>query len=199
MLVPIVVEQTGRGERSYDIYSRLLKDRIVFLGGQIDDHITNLVVAQLLFLEAEDPDKDIHLYINSPGGVVTSGMAIYDTMQYIKCPVSTICVGQAASMAAILLAGGEKGKRFSLKHSRIMIHQPLGGFQGQATDIHIHAQEILRMKKRLNEILAEHTGQLLEKIEADTERDYFMSSEDARNYGIIDSTVTRNVPSGGNS
>ncbi|HTY20961.1 MAG TPA: ATP-dependent Clp endopeptidase proteolytic subunit ClpP [Geobacteraceae bacterium] len=199
MLVPIVVEQTGRGERSYDIYSRLLKDRIIFLGGPIDDLMTNLVVAQLLFLEAEDPDKDIHLYINSPGGIVTSGMAIYDTMQYIKCPVSTICVGQAASMAAIILAGGEKGKRFSLKHSRIMIHQPLGGFQGQATDIHIHAQEILRMKKRLNELLAEHTGQLLEKIEADTERDYFMSSEDARNYGIIDSTVTRNLPSGGNS
>ena len=197
MLVPIVVEQTGRGERSYDIYSRLLKDRIIFLGGPIDDHISNLVVAQLLFLEAEDPDKDIHLYINSPGGVVTSGMAIYDTMQYIKCPVSTICIGQAASMAAILLAGGEKGKRFSLKHARIMIHQPLGGFQGQATDIHIHAQEILRMKKRLNEILAEHSGQTLEKVEADTDRDYFMSSEDAKNYGIIDSTVTRNVVTGG--
>jgi len=197
MLVPIVVEQTGRGERSYDIYSRLLKDRIVFLGGPIDDHISNLIVAQLLFLEAEDPDKDIHLYINSPGGVVTSGMAIYDTMQYIKCPVSTICIGQAASMAAILLAGGEKGKRFSLKHARIMIHQPLGGFQGQATDIHIHAQEILRMKKRLNEILAEHSGQTLEKVEADTDRDYFMSSEDARNYGIIDSAVTRNIVTGG--
>ena len=193
MLVPIVVEQTGRGERSYDIYSRLLKDRIIFLGGPIDDHISNLVVAQLLFLEAEDPDKDIHLYINSPGGVVTSGMAIYDTMQYIKCPVSTICIGQAASMGAILLAGGEKGKRFSLKHARIMIHQPLGGFQGQATDIHIHAQEILRMKKRLNELLSEHTGQTLEKVEADTDRDYFMSSEDAKNYGIIDSTVTRNI------
>jgi ATP-dependent Clp protease protease subunit len=197
MLVPIVVEQTGRGERSYDIYSRLLKDRIIFLGGPIDDHISNLVVAQLLFLEAEDPDKDIHLYINSPGGVVTSGMAIYDTMQYIKCPVSTICIGQAASMGAILLAGGEKGKRFSLKHARIMIHQPLGGFQGQATDIHIHAQEILRMKKRLNELLAEHTGQTLEKVEADTDRDYFMSSEDAKNYGIIDSAVTRNIVTGG--
>jgi ATP-dependent Clp protease protease subunit len=197
MLVPIVVEQTGRGERSYDIYSRLLKDRIVFLGGPIDDHISNLVVAQLLFLEAEDPDKDIHLYINSPGGVVTAGMAIYDTMQYIKCPVSTICIGQAASMGAILLAGGEKGKRFSLKHARIMIHQPLGGFQGQATDIHIHAQEILGMKKRLNEILAEHSGQTLEKVEADTDRDYFMSSEDAKNYGIIDSTVTRNIVTGG--
>lgn len=158
MLVPIVVEQTGRGERSYDIYSRLLKDRIIFLGGPIDDHVANLVIAQMLFLEAEDPDKDIHLYINSPGGVVTSGMAIYDTMQYIKAPVSTICVGQAASMGALLLSGGEKGKRFSLKHSRIMIHQPLGGFQGQATDIHIHAQEILKLKKRLNEILAENTG-----------------------------------------
>jgi len=197
MLVPIVVEQTGRGERSYDIYSRLLKDRIIFLGGEIDDHLSNLVVAQLLFLEAEDPDKDIHLYINSPGGVVTSGMAIYDTMQYIKAPVSTICVGQAASMAALLLAGGEKGKRFSLNNARIMIHQPLGGFQGQATDIHIHAQEILRMKRRLNEILAQHTGQPLEKVEADTERDYFMSSEDARLYGIIDSAVTRNIVTGG--
>jgi ATP-dependent Clp protease, protease subunit len=197
MLVPIVVEQTGRGERSYDIYSRLLKDRIVFLGGEIDDHASNLIVAQLLFLEAEDPDKDIHLYINSPGGVVTSGMAIYDTMQYIKAPVSTICVGQAASMAALLLAGGEKGKRYSLNHARIMIHQPLGGFQGQATDIHIHAQEILRMKKKLNELLAHHTGQPLEKVEADTERDYFMSSEDARDYGIIDSAVTRNTITGG--
>jgi ATP-dependent Clp protease protease subunit len=197
MLVPIVVEQTGRGERSYDIYSRLLKDRIVFLGGEIDDHLSNLIVAQLLFLESEDPDKDIHLYINSPGGVVTAGMAIYDTMQYIKAPVSTICVGQAASMGALLLAGGEKGKRFSLNNSRIMIHQPLGGFQGQATDIHIHAQEILRMKKKLSEILAHHTGQPLEKVEADTERDYFMSSEDAKNYGIIDSAVTRNTITGG--
>jgi len=197
MLVPIVVEQTGRGERSYDIYSRLLKDRIVFLGGEIDDHLSNLIVAQLLFLESEDPDKDIHLYINSPGGVVTAGMAIYDTMQYIKSPVSTICVGQAASMGALLLAGGEKGKRFSLNNSRIMIHQPLGGFQGQATDIHIHAQEILRMKKKLSEILAHHTGQPLEKVEADTERDYFMSSEDAKNYGIIDSAVTRNSITGG--
>lgn len=197
MLVPIVVEQTGRGERSYDIYSRLLKDRIVFLGGPIDDHLSNLVIAQLLFLEAEDPDKDIHLYINSPGGVVTSGMAIYDTMQYIKAPVSTICVGQAASMGALLLAGGEKGKRFSLTHSRIMIHQPLGGFQGQATDIHIHAQEILRMKRTLNEILASHSGQSLEKVEADTERDYFMSGEDARNYGIIDSIIARNTLTGG--
>lgn len=197
MLVPIVVEQTGRGERSYDIYSRLLKDRIVFLGGQIDDPVSNLVIAQLLFLEAEDPDKDIHLYINSPGGVVTSGMAIYDTMRYIKAPVSTICVGQAASMAALLLAGGEKGKRFALTHSRIMIHQPLGGFQGQATDIHIHAQEILRMKKRLNELLAEDTGQSLEKVEADTERDYFMSGDDAKTYGIIDGIISRNTIAGG--
>ncbi len=197
MLVPIVVEQTGRGERSYDIYSRLLKDRIIFLGGEINDQLSNLVIAQLLFLEAEDPDKDIHLYINSPGGVVTSGMAIYDTMQYIKAPVSTICVGQAASMAAVLLAGGERGKRFALTHSRIMIHQPLGGFQGQATDIHIHAQEILRMKKNLNELLAVHTGQAVEKVERDTERDYFMSGDDARTYGIIDDIVARNTLSGG--
>lgn len=191
MLVPIVVEQTGRGERSYDIYSRLLKDRIIFLGGPIDDHIANLVIAQLLFLEAEDPDKEIHLYINSPGGVVTAGMAIYDTMQYIKSPVSTICIGQAASMGALLLSGGEKGKRFTLKHSRIMIHQPIGGFQGQATDIHIHAQEILKMKKRLNEIISENTGQPLAKVEADTERDYFMSGEEAKIYGIVDDIITR--------
>jgi len=197
MLVPIVVEQTGRGERSYDIYSRLLKDRIIFLGGPIDDHVANLVIAQLLFLEAEDPDKDIHLYINSPGGVVTAGMAIYDTMQYIKAPVSTICVGQAASMGALLLSGGERGKRFSLTHSRIMIHQPLGGFQGQATDIHIHAQEILKMKKRLNEIIAENSGQSLEKVEADTERDYFMSGEEAKSYGIIDNIIERKATSGG--
>jgi ATP-dependent Clp protease protease subunit len=187
-----VVEQTGRGERSYDIYSRLLKDRIIFLGGGIDDHVANLVVAQLLFLEAEDPDKDIHLYINSPGGIVTAGLAIYDTMRYIKAPVSTICVGQAASMGAFLLSGGEKGKRFALPHSRIMIHQPLGGFQGQATDIHIQAQEILRLKKRLNELLAEHTGQPFEKVEADTERDYFMGGAEAVAYGIIDSVITRN-------
>lgn len=197
MLVPIVVEQTGRGERSYDIYSRLLKDRIIFLGGGIDDNVANLVIAQLLFLEAEDPDKDIHLYINSPGGVVTAGMAIYDTMRYIKAPVSTICIGQAASMGAFLLSGGEKGKRFSLANSRIMIHQPLGGFQGQATDIHIHAKEILRMKDQLNELLAEHTGQSVEKVAADTERDYFMSGEEAKNYGIVDAIVTRNVVTGG--
>ncbi len=192
MLVPIVVEQTGRGERSYDIYSRLLKDRIIFLGGGIDDTLSNLVIAQLLFLEAEDPDKDIHLYINSPGGVVTSGMAIYDTMQYIKAPVSTICVGQAASMAALLLAGGEKGKRYCLSHSRVMIHQPLGGFQGQATDIHIHAQEILKMKKSLNMLLSKDTGQQLEKVETDTERDYFMSGEEAVSYGIVDQVFMRN-------
>jgi len=197
MLVPMVVEQSGRGERAYDIYSRLLKDRIVFLGGGIDDNIANLVIAQLLFLEAEDPDKDIHLYINSPGGVVTAGMAIYDTMRYIKAPVSTICVGQAASMAALLLSAGEKGKRFSLVHARIMIHQPIGGFQGQATDIHIHAQEILRMKSTLNQLLAEHSGQPLEKVETDTERDYFMSGDDAKNYGIIDDIITRKAVAGG--
>jgi len=197
MLVPIVVEQSGRGERSYDIYSRLLKDRIIFLGGSIDDQVANLIIAQLLFLEAEDPDKDIHLYINSPGGVVTSGMAIYDTMQYIKSPVSTICVGQAASMAALLLAAGEKGKRFSLVNSRIMIHQPLGGFQGQATDIHIHAQEILRMKETLSKLLADHSGQSFEKVAQDTERDYFMSGDDAKNYGIIDAIISRNVVAGG--
>jgi ATP-dependent Clp protease protease subunit len=197
MLVPIVVEQSGRGERSYDIYSRLLKDRIIFLGGAIDDNVANLIIAQLLFLEAEDPDKDIHLYINSPGGVVTAGMAIYDTIRYIKAPVSTICVGQAASMAALLLSAGEKGKRYSLKHSRIMIHQPLGGFQGQATDIHIHAQEILRMKSELNQLLAELSGQPLEKVAADTERDYFMSGEDAKIYGIIDDIIIRKTVTGG--
>lgn len=195
MYIPIVVEQSGRGERSYDIYSRLLKERIIFLGGGIDDHVANLIIAQLLFLEAEDPDKDIHLYINSPGGVVTSGMAIFDTMRYIKAPVSTICVGQAASMGAFLLAAGEKGKRFSLDHSRIMIHQPLGGFQGQATDIHIHAKEILRMKDELNSILAEMTGQQMEKVAADTERDYFLSAEEAKEYGIIDAIVTRKAGS----
>jgi len=199
MFVPIVVEQSGRGERSFDIYSRLLKDRIIFLGGPIDDNVSNLVIAQLLFLESEDPDKDIHLYINSPGGVVTSGMAIYDTMQYIKPSVSTICVGQAASMGAILLAGGEKGKRYSLSHSRIMIHQPLGGFEGQATDISIHAQEILRMKKKLNEILANHTGQPFAKVEADTDRDYFMSSADACTYGLVDAVLERNPLTGGAS
>jgi ATP-dependent Clp protease, protease subunit len=197
MYIPIVVEQSGRGERSYDIYSRLLKERIIFLGGSIDDHVANLVIAQLLFLEAEDPDKDIHLYINSPGGVVTAGMAIFDTMRYIKAPVSTICVGQAASMGAVLLAAGEKGKRFSLAHSRIMIHQPLGGFQGQATDINIHAKEILRMKDELNMLLAEMTGQPFDKVEADTERDFFMSADEAREYGLVDSTFVRKPDQGG--
>ena len=189
--VPIVIEQTGRGERAYDIYSRLLKDRIVMLGTPIDDHIANLIVAQLLFLEAEDPEKDIYLYINSPGGVVTAGLAIYDTMQYIKPDVVTICMGQAASMGAVLLAAGAPGKRFALPHARIMIHQPLGGFQGQATDIEIHAKEILRLKQMLNEILAKHTGQPLEKIEKDTDRDFFMSAEEAKEYGLIDRVLTR--------
>ncbi len=181
----------GRGERAYDIYSRLLKDRIIFLGGGIDDHLANLIIAQLLFLESEDPDKDIYLYINSPGGVVSAGMAIYDTMQYLKSPVSTICVGQAASMGAILLASGTKGKRFTLPNARIMIHQPLGGFQGQASDIHIHAQEILRLRESLNELLARHTGQTLERITADTERDFFMGGEAAKKYGIVDDIVRR--------
>ncbi len=189
-LVPIVVEQTNRGERSYDIYSRLLKDRIVFIGGPIDDSVANLVIAQFLFLEAEDPEKDIHLYINSPGGVVTAGMAIYDTMQYIKPDVSTICLGQAASMGSFLLAAGAPGKRFALPYSRIMIHQPLGGVQGQATDIDIHAKEILRMKDTLNRLLAEHTKQPLEQITRDTERDFFMSAEEAKNYGLIDEVIT---------
>ncbi|MBC7964272.1 MAG: ATP-dependent Clp endopeptidase proteolytic subunit ClpP [Steroidobacteraceae bacterium] len=196
MYIPMVVEQSGRGERAYDIYSRLLKERIVFLGGAIDDNVANLIIAQLLFLEAEDPDKDIHLYINSPGGVVTAGMAIFDTMRYIKAPVSTICVGQAASMGAVLLTAGEKGKRYSLDHSRIMIHQPLGGFQGQATDISIHAKEILRMKDELNDILAELSGQSKEKVEADTERDFFMSGEDAKAYGLIDAIFTRKPVTG---
>jgi ATP-dependent Clp protease protease subunit len=188
-LIPMVVEQTGRGERAYDIYSRLLKDRIIFLGGPIEDHMANLIIAQLLFLESEDPEKDIALYINSPGGVVTAGMAIYDTIQYLKAPVSTICVGQAASMGALLLAAGRKGKRYALPHSRIMIHQPLGGFQGQATDIKIHAEEILKLRDTLNGVLAHHTGQKLERIAADTERDFFMSGEAAKKYGIIDDTV----------
>jgi ATP-dependent Clp protease protease subunit len=190
-LIPMVVEQTGRGERAYDIYSRLLKDRIIFLGGPIDDQIANLVIAQLLFLESEDPDKDIHLYINSPGGVVTAGMAIYDTMQYLKPPVSTICVGQAASMGAVLLAAGKEEKRFALPNARIMIHQPLGGFQGQASDFSIHAKEILRMRETLNQILASHTRQNLEQIAKDTERDFFMGSEAAKEYGIIDKIVAR--------
>lgn len=189
--VPIVVEQSNRGERAYDIYSRLLKDRIIFLGGPIDDTVANLVIAQLLFLESEDPDKDIHLYINSPGGVVTAGLAIYDTMQYIKPNVSTICLGMAASMAAVLLAAGAKGKRYALPYARVMIHQPLGGAQGQATDIEIHAREILRMRGLLNDILVSHTGQPLENIQRDTERDFFMSSQQANDYGIIDSVIVR--------
>jgi ATP-dependent Clp protease protease subunit len=190
-LIPMVVEQTGRGERSYDIYSRLLKDRIIFLGGGIDDHVANLVIAQMLFLESEDSEKDIHLYINSPGGIVTAGLAIYDTMQYLKAPVSTICVGQAASMGALLLSAGTSGKRYALPHARIMIHQPLGGFQGQATDISIHAQEILRLKETLNSIMAEHTGQPISQLSSDTERDFFMGSEAAKEYGIIDDIVSR--------
>ena len=189
MYIPYVIEQTGRGERSYDIYSRLLKDRIVFLGDAIDDLVANSVVAQLLFLESEDPDKDVNIYINSPGGVVTAGMAIYDTMQYLKCPISTICIGQAASMAAVVLAGGAKGKRVALPNSRVMIHQPLGGMQGQAVDMEIHAREILGMRERLNDILVSHTGQSKKKIKADTDRDFFMSAEEAVEYGIIDKVI----------
>ncbi len=189
--VPIVVEQTARGERSYDIYSRLLKDRIIFLDGPIDDHVANVIIAQLLFLEAENPDKDIHLYINSPGGVVTAGMAIYDTMQYIRPDVSTICIGSCASMAAVLLTSGAAGKRFALPHSNVMIHQPLGGVQGQATEIEIHAREILRLREELNGILASHSGQPIEKIRHDTERDNFMTAEQALQYGLIDKILTR--------
>ncbi len=194
-LVPIVVEQSARGERSYDIYSRLLKERVVFLCGPVEDAVANLVIAQLLFLESENPDKDIHLYINSPGGLVSAGLAIYDTMQFIKSDVSTMCVGQAASMGALLLAGGAKGKRFCLPHSRILIHQPLGGFQGQASDIDIHAKEILKTRERLNEILAHHTGQPLERIQNDTDRDRFMGGDEAVEYGLIDQVlVSRSVP-----
>lgn len=189
--VPIVVEQTARGERSYDIYSRLLKDRIIFLDGQIEDHMANIIIAQMLFLEAEDPSKDIHLYINSPGGVVTAGLAIYDTMQYIRPDVSTICIGSCASMAAVLLASGAKGKRFALPHSNIMIHQPLGGVQGQATEIEIHAREILRLREELNGILSEHSGQSLKMIRHDTERDNFMTAQAAAEYGLIDKVLTR--------
>ncbi len=191
MLVPIVVEQTNRGERSYDIYSRLLKDRIIFLGAPIDDMFANLIIAQLLFLEAEDPEKDINLYVNSPGGSVTAGLGIYDTMQYVKPPINTICLGQAASMGALLLTAGAKGKRYALPNARVMIHQPLGGFQGQATEIDIHAREILKIRERLNEIMAKHTGQPIEKISHDTERDYFMSAEEAKTYGLIDEVITR--------
>jgi len=190
-LIPMVIEQTSRGERAYDIYSRLLKDRIIFLGTPIDDNVANTVIAQLLFLDADDPDKDIFLYVNSPGGVVTAGLAIYDTMNYLKSPVSTICIGQAASMGALLLAAGTKGKRFSLPHARIMIHQPIGGFQGQATDIEIHAKEILKLKDTLNHILAKHSGQPIEKIATDTERDFFMSGEDAKQYGLIDEVISK--------
>lgn len=189
--VPIVVEQSGRGERSYDIYSRLLKDRIIFLGTAIDDTVGNLVVAQLLFLESEDPDKDISIYINSPGGSVTAGLAIYDTMQYIKPDVSTICIGMAASMGAVLLTAGAEGKRIALPNSRIMIHQPMGGMQGQASDIEIHAKEILKTRAKLNEILAKHTGRPLEKIEADTDRDFYMSAEEAQQYGIVDKIIEK--------
>ena len=189
-LVPMVVEQSGRGERAYDIYSRLLKERVIFLVGPIDDYMANVIVAQLLFLEAENPEKDINLYVNSPGGIVTAGMAIYDTMQFIKPDVSTICVGQAASMGALLLAAGAKGKRYALPNSRVMIHQPLGGYQGQATDIEIHAREILKVKGRMNELMAHHTGQSLEQIERDTERDRFLSAAEAVEYGLVDSILT---------
>ncbi len=190
MLIPIVVEQSSRGERAYDIYSRLLKDRIIIMGEEVHDAMANTVIAQMLFLESEDPDKDINMYVNSPGGSVTAGMAIYDTMQYIKPDIATICMGQATSMAALLLAAGTEGKRYALPHSRIMIHQPLGGTQGQATDIDIHAREILKMRDTLNHILFEHTGQPLEKVRKDTERDYFMTSEEAKKYGIVDKVIT---------
>jgi ATP-dependent Clp protease protease subunit len=188
---PTVIEQTHRGERAYDLYSRLLKDRIIFLGTPVDDDVANIIVAQMLFLESEDPDKDINLYINSPGGSVTAGLAIYDTMQYVKCQVSTICMGQAASMGALLLTAGAKGKRFSLPHSRIMIHQPSGGFGGQASDIELHAKEILRLKAKLNEIMQKHTGQTIERIEKDTDRDYFMGAGEAKEYGLLDEVVTK--------
>ncbi|WP_353683585.1 ATP-dependent Clp endopeptidase proteolytic subunit ClpP [Thermodesulfovibrio sp. 3907-1M] len=189
-IVPIVIEQTGRTERVYDIYSRLLKDRIIFIGTEINDQVANVVIAQLLFLQTEDPEKDIHIYINSPGGMVSSGLAIYDTMQYVKPDIATYCIGQASSMACVLLAAGTKGKRFALPHSRVMIHQPIGGFYGQATDVEIHAREILKMKDLLNNILAKHTGQPIEKIQKDTERDFFMSAEEAKNYGIVDEVIT---------
>jgi len=198
-LVPMVVEQTARGERAYDIYSRLLKDRVVFIVGGIEDYVANLVVAQLLYLESENPDKDVHLYINSPGGTVTAGLAIYDTMQFIKPDVSTICVGQAASMGSLLLAGGAKGKRYCLPHSRIMIHQPSGGFQGQASDIDIQAKEVLKLRERLNEILAKHTGQPLETIERDSDRDNFMDGETAAQYGLIDTVLVKRLEESGSS
>jgi ATP-dependent Clp protease protease subunit len=194
VLVPMVIEQTNRGERAYDIYSRLLKDRIIFLGTPIDDHIANLMIAQMLFLEADDPEQDIYIYINSPGGYVTAGLAIYDTMQYIRPDVATICIGQAASMGSLLLTAGAKGKRFSLPNARIMIHQPAGGFQGQASDIDIQAREILRMKDALDQIMAKHTGQDLERIKRDTDRDYFMSGEQAKEYGLVDDVITMRGP-----
>ena len=198
-LVPMVVEQTARGERAYDIYSRLLKDRLIFVVGPVEDMMANLIVAQLLFLESENPNKDIHLYINSPGGVVSSGLSIYDTMQFINCDVSTICVGQAASMGALLLAGGTKGKRFALPHSRVMVHQPSAGYQGQVTDISIHAEEVIELKRRLNQIMADHTGQTIEKIEADLERDNFMSAGQAVEYGLIDTVLAKRQEMGGDS
>ena len=194
-LIPMVVEQSPRGERAYDIYSRLLKERIIFLGTPVTDEIASLIIAQMLFLEAEDPDKDITFYVNSPGGIVTAGLAIYDTMRYVRCDIVTLCMGQAASMGALLLAAGTKGKRYALPNSRILIHQPMGGFQGQATDIDIHAQEILRMRNDLNKILALHTGQNIRKIKKDTERDYFMSAEEARKYGIIDKVLEKRAKS----
>jgi ATP-dependent Clp protease protease subunit len=190
-IIPTVIEQTHRGERGWDIFSRLLKDRIIFLGTPVNDEVANIIIAQLLFLESEDPDKDINLYINSPGGVVSSGLAIYDTMQYVRCDVSTICMGQAASMGAFLLAAGSKGKRFCLPHSRVLIHQPLGGFQGQATEIEIHAKELLRTRQMLNELLAKHTGQPIERIKNDTERDYFMGPGEAKEYGLVDELLTQ--------
>jgi ATP-dependent Clp protease protease subunit len=192
----MVVEQTAKGERSYDIYSRLLKDRIIFIGAPIDDMFANIVIAQLLFLEADDPEKDIHLYVNSPGGSVTAGLGIYDTMQYVKSPINTICLGQAASMGALILTAGTNGKRFALPNARVMIHQPMGGFSGQATEIDIHAREILKIRDRLNEIMAHHTGQSLDKIADDTERDYFMSSEEAKEYGLIDEVIVRSQQKG---
>ncbi len=195
-LIPIVIEQSPRGERAYDIYSRLLKERIIFLGTAVNDEIANLVIAQLLFLEADDPDKDITFYINSPGGVVTAGLAIYDTMRYVKCDIATLCLGQAASMGAVLLAAGAAGKRYALPNARILIHQPMGGFQGQASDIDIHAREILRVREDLNRILANHTGQKMKKIQNDTERDYFMSAEEAKKYGIIDKVLNKREISG---
>lgn len=188
-VIPIVIEQTGRSERAYDIYSRLLKDRIIFLGTAIDDQVANTIVAQILFLQTEDPDKDIHIYVNSPGGIVTAGLAIYDTMQYVKPNIATYCIGQAASMGALLLAAGTKGKRYSLPHARVMLHQPMGGFQGQATDIEIHAREILKMKDTLNQIISRHTAQPLEKIRTDTDRDFFMSAHEAKEYGIVDEVI----------